>query len=80
MLFYVVTVYPTLSSSKPKQCLIHLYGFSTGQTLGKCWTGWSHPCCADTNHRNGTEQSVDRLWKCKVSGNQRGLLKPHWFE
>lgn len=23
---------------------IHLYGFSTGKTLSKCWTGWNHSC------------------------------------
>lgn len=32
---------------------------------------------ADTNHKNKREKSVERLWKCKVSVTQQGVLKPH---
>ncbi|KAB0340882.1 hypothetical protein FD755_024646 [Muntiacus reevesi] len=63
MLYYVMVIYPRLNSSRPEQCLIHLYGFSIGQTLSN----------------NRTEQSLERLWKCKVSETQQGVLKPHLF-
>lgn len=54
-------IYPRLTSSRLEQCLIHLYSFNTGQTLIKYWTGWNLPVLVDTNHKNRTEQSVERL-------------------
>lgn len=38
------------------------------------------PALVDTNHKNRTEQSLERLWKCKLTVTQQGVLKPHWFE
>lgn len=59
---------------------IHLHGFSTGQPLSKCWLDGTIPALADTNYKNRTEQSLERLWKFKVSVTQQGALKPCWFE
>lgn len=75
-----MVIYPRLNSSRPEQCLIHLYGFSIGQTLSNVGLDGTIPALADTNHKNRTEQSLERLWKCKVSETQQGVLKPHWFE
>lgn len=77
MLYYVMTIFPRLNSSSVLFIYMALVQGRLSVNVGLYGTILA---LADTNRKNRTEQSVEMLWKCKLSVIQQGVLKPYWFE